>query len=53
MTEHAPELDAPGPDVMADDHDQDGWDTGRHGRMRDHAAPDDAVPTVPWRPEED
>ena len=28
------------------------WDRERDGRMRDYAADDDAVPTVPYDPEE-
>ena len=30
-----------------------GWDRDRDGRMADHAAPDDAVATVPYDPEDD
>jgi hypothetical protein len=39
-----------------DDRDDDApgvgidWDRDRDGRMADYAAPDDAVPTVPYRP---
>lgn len=37
----------PPTDELADDRDEDGWDSERDGSMADHAAPDDAVVTVP------
>ena len=40
-------------DQLADDQDELGWDREKHGRMRDHAAPDDAVETVPYDPAAD
>ncbi len=37
----------PRADELADEHDEDGWDSARHGTFAEHAQPDDAVPTVP------
>lgn len=48
MAESFPELQAPAAGELADDHDADDWSRDRDGRMADHAAPDDAVATVPW-----
>jgi hypothetical protein len=38
----------PDPGQLADNRDELGWDRDAHGRMADHAAPDDAVPTVAY-----
>lgn len=38
----------PDPLVVADADDELDWDVTRHGRMRDQATADDAVPTVRW-----
>jgi hypothetical protein len=43
-----PPEELPAHDRLADENDELGWDVNEHGRMVDHAAPDDAVQTVPW-----
>jgi hypothetical protein len=40
--------DSPNPESLADEHDEEGWDVNRDGRMKEHAAPDNAVATRPW-----
>jgi hypothetical protein len=39
--------DRPPANVLADEHDQDGWDRDRFGSFADYATADDAVTTVP------
>lgn len=39
--------DKPRLDELADEDDTKGWDRDRFGGFADHAAPDDAVTTVP------
>lgn len=39
--------DRPPANVLADDHDEDGWDRALFGLFADYAEPDDTVPTVP------
>jgi hypothetical protein len=50
--EYPPE-ELPAHDRLADADDELGWDVEQHGRMVDAAAPDDAVPTVPYDPDDD
>lgn len=52
MSEYPPEQ-LPAHDRLADDADELGWEVDQHGRMRDAAAPDDAVLTVPYDPADD
>lgn len=49
MGKHEESDDLPDPYSLADEHDDRDWDVALHGRMRDHAAPDDAVQTIPWQ----
>lgn len=39
--------------VLADEHDELGWERDLHGRMLDEATPDDAVITEGWTDEDD
>lgn len=42
-----PPEELPAHDQLADDADELGWDVDQHGRMREFATDDDAVPAVP------
>lgn len=48
-----PPEELPAHDQLADAEDALGWDRSVHGLMADHAAPDDAVQTVPYDPATD
>lgn len=57
MSEPTPTLDDydfeyPSPYLLADDEDELGWDASLHGRFIHYEAPDDAIETLPYEPEE-